>query len=82
MKKEYRVTIKVDLEKVKEHGIIGDPDDEWWSAEDNIQEAIEGSLRNTMYQSMDIEVVDVRYDDYVDPETPTGPDVSWDDEMN
>ncbi len=65
MKKEYRVTIKVDPEKIKQHGIIGDPEeDEDWSSEENLIEAIRSSLSNSSYKDMEIEVEDVRYDDY------------------
>lgn len=67
-KKEYRVTIKVDIADVKAHGIIGDPDtDEDWSAEENIEYAIQSAV-NDRYKEMGIVVTNVVYDDYPDTE--------------
>jgi hypothetical protein len=79
MKKEYRVTILVDPTKVLAESILDEQED----ISEHIKVAIQMSIDDDfLTKNMEIEITDVRYDDYgpeigiVDEDA--GSDVGWD----
>ncbi len=83
--KEYRVTIKVDEQKLIDSSVLHEDE----PIEDHIKDVIESSLyARTIYEEGAIEIVDVSYDDYPDENHPAIPDknnigpigMNWDDD--